>query len=320
MSLTRRSALLSMLATGVLALVGCAASNSQQGTDGAPAEGNNGTNTTPTPTGPADPLPAGIVNAIIIGTDSRNKDFSGNTDAIMVAQISADRKTMTLVSIARDTYLNDNKANAAYPAGGIDLLKKTVSDALGGIDIHLTAHTNFTGFISITRWVEGITVFNKHKNTTVVQSTGREVVFEEGEILLENTDALIYARERKALPNGDLDRAERHRALISGLLKGLQKWNEKSPTTFSKLASNLADQCQISGIEKERVPDLVTPLMQIDTKNINSLMLPLTGFGNVGGQSVNMVDDAKAAELGEALKQGDVAGYIEKYGTEYAVG
>ena len=168
--------------------------------------------------------------------------------------------------------------------------------------------------------MEGITVFNKHKNTTVVQSTGREVVFEEGEILLENTDALIYARERKALPNGDLDRAERHRALIVGLLKGLQKWNEKSPTTFSKLAKNLADQCQISGIEKERVPDLVTPLMNIQTDKINSLMLPLTGFGNVGGQSVNLVDEAKAAELGEALKQGDVSGYIEKYGTEYAVG
>ncbi|WP_066078114.1 LCP family protein [Pseudoclavibacter albus] len=320
MSLTRRSALLSLLATGVLALVGCASGNTQQSSDGSPAEGNSGANATPTPTGPADPLPTGIVNAIIIGTDSRNKDFSGNTDAIMVAQISADRKTMTLVSIARDTYLNGNKANAAYPAGGIDLLKKTVSDALGGIDIHLTAHTNFTGFVSITRWMEGITVFNKHKNTTVVQSTGREVVFEEGEILLENTDALIYARERKALPNGDLDRAERHRALITGLLKGLQKWNEKSPTTFSKLAKNLADQCQISGLDKAQVPDLVTPLMQIDTENINSLMLPLSGFGNVGGQSVNMVDEARAAELGEALKQGDVSSYIEKYGTEYAVG
>ena len=33
-----------------------------------------------------------------------------------------------------------------------------------------------------------------------------------------------------------------------------------------------------------------------------------------------MVDEARAAELGEALKQGDVSSYIEKYGTEYAVG
>ncbi|MBN6777573.1 LCP family protein [Pseudoclavibacter alba] len=216
MLLSRRNALVSILATGVLALVGCASGGNQQnGTPSTPANASAGADASPTPTGPADPLPAGIVNAI------------------MLAQISEDRTTVTLVSIARDTYLNGNKANAAYPAGGIELLKKTVSDALGGIDIHLTAHTNFTGLISITRWMEGITVFNKHKNTTVVQSTGREVVFEEGEILLENTDALIYARERKALPNGDLDRAERHRALIVGLLKGLQKWNEKSPTTFS---------------------------------------------------------------------------------------
>lgn len=239
----------------------------------------------------------------------------------MLAQISADRSTMTLVSIARDTLLGGSKANAAYPAGGIELLKKTVSDAFGGgIDIRLTAHTNFNGFISITRWMEGITVRDKHKNTSVVQSTGREVVFEEGDILLENTDALIYARERKALTNGDLDRAERHRAIIIGLIKGLQAWNQKSPTTFAKLTKNLVDQCQISGIEKEKAPDLVTPLMKIKADAINSLMLPLTEFGNVNGQSVNLVDEARAKELGDALKQGDVSGYIAKYGTEYAVG
>lgn len=319
MSLSRRSALASVFASGLLTLVGCAPKNETNG-GGASSSPSPSNTPTPTRTEPADPLPSGIVNAIVIGTDARGKsDYGGNTDALMVAQISADRKSLTLVSIARDTYLRGNKANAAYPAGGLQLLKDTVSEAFGGLEIHLTAHTNFNGFINITRWLKGITVRNKHANTSLVLSTGREVVFEEGEITLENTDALIYARERKALPNGDLDRAERHRALIAGMIKGLQGWNTKSPRTFAKLAKNVTDQCQISGIDKSQTPDLVTPLMQIQADKINSLMLPLSGFGEVNGQSVNLVDEPKAAELGEALKQGDVSGYIKKYGTEYAV-
>lgn len=325
MSLSRRAALISAFATSLFGLVGCA--NDQQTPSPSDSETPDPTrtpDTTPTPTNTADaadPLPEGIVNAIVIGTDSRDKtSYGGNTDAIMLAQISADRSELTLVSIARDTYLRGNKANSAYPAGGIELLKSTVSEAFGGIDIHLTAHTNFNGFINITRWMEGITVFNRHANTSLVISTGREVVFDEGEITLENTDALIYARERKALPNGDLDRAERHRALITGLIKGLQKWNKRSPRTFATLANHLVDQCQISGIEKKDVPELVNPLMKIETDKINSLMLPLSGFGMVNGQSVNMVDETKANALGEALRTGDVQSYIDKYGTEYTVG
>ena len=322
MVITRRSALASAAVAGALGLIGCAPEAKPDGgaTSAAPVESAT-PSPTPTPTAPADPLPEGIVNAIVIGTDAREKtDFGGNTDVLMLAQISADRSKLTLVSIARDTYLGGSKANAAYPGGGMSRLKQVVSDAFGGLDIHLTAHTNFNGFISITRALKGIRVFNRHANTTTVISTGREVVFPEGEILLENTDALIYARERKSLPQGDLDRAERHRALMTGMIKGLQAWYGATPNTFTKLVQGIAGMCYYSGVEKEQIPDLVTPLMKIDANSITSLMLPLSGFDTVGGQSVNIVDTAKAAELGEALRNGDVAPYVQKYGTDYTPG
>lgn len=322
MSITRRRAL-EVLALGVLSLTGCA---EQQVVDSTPSQAptkdaTHPVKTTPTQTSPADPLPSGVVNALIIGTDSREKtDFGGNTDVLMLAQISADRKRLTLVSIARDTYIDGHKANAYYPAGGMDLLRSKVSAVFGGIDIHVTAHTNFNGFINITRALKGIWVRNKHANSTTVLSTGRVVDFPEGDIKLENTDALIYARERKALPQGDLDRAERHRALIIGISKGLQAWHRNSPGSFRKLAQTLAAQCQFNGIEKDRVPDLITPLMQVDADNVTSLMLPLSGFDMVDGQSVNVIDEPQLQALVEGLKNGDVRDYVAQFGTDYTPG
>ena len=46
-------------------------------------------------------------------------------------------------------------------------------------------------------------------------------------------------------------------------------------------------------------------------------MVPITGFGNMGGQSVNLVDTAQTAALGEALRADTMDSYVEQYGTDY---
>lgn len=322
MTLTRRSALAAAIA-GSFGLAGCTATDSTPTeTSAAPPSTSVPPSPTPTPTPTstlaADPLPTGIVNALVFGTDSREKaSFAGNADAVLLAQLSADRTRLTLVSIARDTYIRGAKINAAYPAGGLDLLTSSVSSVFGDLPIHLTAHTNFEGLISITRWMKGITVFNQHASNVTVQSTGRVVDFPAGEITLESTDGLIYSRQRYGLPQGDLDRAERHRAVITGLIKGLQLVQKTTPNLFADLAMNLANRCMISGIELADVPALVTPLTAIQPDKITSLMLPLAGFDTIGGQSVNMVHEGRAADLAAALKSGDIDAYVAKHGTNY---
>ncbi len=272
-----------------------------------------------------DVLPAGAVNALVFGTDSRTSGaMTGNTDAIVVAQLSADRTKLTLVSIARDSYVRigntQGKINAAFSAGGTDRLKATVSELLGGIDFHLTAQTNFNGFISITRWLKGIVVVNRHASSVRVRSTGRLVTFPRGELTLTNTDALIYARQRKSLPLGDLDRAERHRALIVGMLRGLQTTARVAPATFPALAKNLVGNCLISGpVTAENVADLRDTLLRLDTARVVSLLVPIERFATVGGASVDIVDAARTGELGAALRAGDLAAYVAKYGTDYGL-
>ncbi len=228
---------------------------------------------------------------------------------------------MTFVSVARDTYVpvgsGWDKINAAFEYGGEPMLTQTVSNLFGGIDIPITAQVNFGGFIAITRWLKGITVDNVHASSTTVLSTGRVLEFPEGEITLENSDALIYARQRKGLPNGDLDRTERHRALLTGITKGLQKL-AKTPETFNEIGVELFKSAKVTGpITEADVPDLINPLMEIDASRIVSLMVPIRWFDMVNGKSVNRMDEAQMAELIDALNAGPDAidTYVDTYGT-----
>jgi len=47
-------------------------------------------------------------------------------------------------------------------------------------------------------------------------------------------------------------------------------------------------------------------------------MVPVKGFGMVGGASVDIVNTSRTAELAAALARGDLAPYIAKYGTSNA--
>lgn len=328
MHLGRRSLLISIGVTLAGWLAGCSKPHPNETPLVSPNSPRSSPRATPTPTPTpvvVDPLPEGVVNALVFGTDAREKEsLMGNADAILVAQISADRKKLTLVSIARDSYVaignGHDKINAAFPMGGTNHLVETVSNLFGGLPIHFAAEANFNGFINITRWLGGIRVFNKHASSTTVISTGRLVEFADGEIFLENTDGLIYARQRKELPLGDLDRAERHRALIAGMLKGLQAMLSNR-ANFSNIASKIFENTKVTGpLEAAKVPDLAAPLAEIDTDAITSLMVPISRFDTINGASVNIINDAKMEELAAAMRDGEVDDYVAKYGTDYTPG
>jgi len=148
------------------------------------------------------------------------------------------------------------------------------------------------------------------------------VTFEEGPVWLENTDGLIYVRERKRLPLGDLDRTERQRAALIGMLERIKERLTENPEDFPELVANLYGNVKVTGFTDElELADAVAlaPLLQeIDAEDVTSLMAPITGFGNVNGASVNVVDTAQMAALGEALRSSTLDEYVAEYGTDYA--
>jgi polyisoprenyl-teichoic acid--peptidoglycan teichoic acid transferase len=280
---------------------------------------------TPTPTGPVDPLPDGAVTALLLGTDSRTPgSMTGNADAIMLAQISADRETLSLVSITRDSWVSipgrgSGKINAAFAHGGTELMRDTVSQLFGGLEIDYVVQADFEGFIALTRALDGFDAANQHPTRVTVNSTGRVVDFSADPVHLSGTDGLIYVRQRKGLPAGDLDRSERQRAAVTGMLERIDEIaSSGDPEALMTLFGHFAGRLKITGdLSIDDMIALAAMSQQLERDDVVSLMAPITGFGNQGGQSVNVVDAAQTAALGEALQAGDIRPYVDAYGTDY---
>lgn len=311
-----------------LAITGCGPQEQPQPTPTAVAPAPTPTPTatpTPTPTAAADPLPDGAVTALLLGTDSRTPgSMTGQADAIMLAQISADRETLSLISITRDSWLplagglGSGKINAAFARGGTSVMVETVSSMFGGLEIDYVVQADFEGFIALTRALDGFDVENQHPTQVTVNSTGRVVDFTADPVHLSGTDGLIYVRQRKGLPQGDLDRTERQRAAVIGMLERIDEIATANPADLMTVFSHFAERLKITGdLSIDDMVALAALSQNLERDDVVSLMAPITGFGTQNGQSVNTVDQAQTDALGDALLLGDIQPYVQQYGTGY---
>ncbi|GAA4719490.1 hypothetical protein GCM10023216_05150 [Isoptericola chiayiensis] len=316
---------------GVLLLAGCsptpepeAAPTTTVSESAEPAEKQAVPSPSPSPEA-SDPLGEGARNVMLIGTDSRDDaSLSGNADTMMLMHVPADRSALYLVSFTRDMWVDipgigEGKMNSAFARGGTQTLMDTAAELLGGgIEFDYAMQSNFNGFINLTRALEGFEVDNKHHSTVEVISTGRVVDFPEGRITLENTDGLIYVRERKRLPLGDLDRTERQRAAVIGMMDRIAEQAD-DPVFLAELVGLLYNNVKVTGdLDVEDFVDLVPLAGELTRDDVVSLMVPITGFGTVNGASVNLVDEAQTAALGEAIRTDTMDDYVAEYGTDYA--
>ena len=106
-----------------------------------------------------------VINVLLVGFDSREGSYSGNTDVMMVASLNKKTKQIKLVSFLRDTYCYIEtekgsyytKLNAAYSLGGIECLEKTIENNYK-IEIDNYVLVNFESFKAIIDAMGGVTV------------------------------------------------------------------------------------------------------------------------------------------------------------------
>ncbi len=135
---------------------------------------------------------------------------------------------------------------------------------------------------------------------------------------LSGTDGLIYVRQRKGLPAGDLDRAERQRAAVIGMLERIDELATSDPAALPGLFGHFAGRLKITGeMSIDDMIALASLSQQLERDDVVSLMAPIDGYGNQGGQSVNIVSPAQTAALGDALRAGDIQPYVDEFGTGY---
>lgn len=260
----------------------------------------------------------GNTTIALFGLDNRQTgNYSrGNSDVIMLLNINNDTKKIQAVSVYRDTYLNIqgdqnsfHKANAAYAYGGaeqaISMLNKsldididnyvtfdfkTVADAidvLGGVDINIESKEELGYLNMYIDHTNGILKTNaKH-----VTSTGKQT--------LSGVQAVAYGRIRYT-SGSDFKRAERHRIVLSQLMKKAKKANISE---LNKIMDVVFPQVE-TDLSKSKIMDMVEVMIGYDLKDSRGFPFEKASInmhGNIGWVDVPCDLETNVKELHEYL-------------------
>lgn len=262
---------------------------------------------------PVKPADSRAMNYVLMGSDSRETGNAqaGRSDALMVLHLAADRHSAYLISFPRDMYVpipgyGKNKINAAFSYGGPQLAVATLEQLLGTRMDHV-ALLDFDGMIGLTEDLGGVTVVNKHA------SSSRGYDFPAGPITVRGEQALVYVRERYALPRGDLDRAERQRQVVQAILaKGLSPEVVSSPEQFTGFVTGLARYITVDSSLSDGEIRRTALSLRLTASDLSLLQAPISGFGMAGSQSIDVVDQSRLRELATALHDDTMATYVPR--------
>lgn len=162
---------------------------------------------------------------LLVGISERKAlNDGGRSDTIMLGLINPEEESVQVISIPRDSYVDipghgPNKINAAYPLGGMDLLKETVQEWLE-IDILAYVSINFQGFVELVNLANGIEVYVPRNMKYTDPEDGTRIDLNKGEQVLNGEDALDFVRFRKSDDgdhDSDYDRMKRQQEAIEAL-------------------------------------------------------------------------------------------------------
>ena len=170
-----------------------------------------------------------VLNLLLIGQDRRPGEGRARSDSMMIMTINKTDKTIKLTSLMRDLYVqipgySDNRINAAYAFGGMELLDATIKQNFD-INIDGNIEVDFSGFQKVIDTIGGIELDIHEDEIKVLNDYVREldkmsgesenanIVTQAGVQHLNGLQALAYSRIRY-VGNGDFGRTERQRKVL----------------------------------------------------------------------------------------------------------
>lgn len=277
------------------------------------------------------------VTFLVLGSDSRvdTSDPSQwevgaqRTDTIMLVQVAGDRHSVNIMSIPRDSWVtipanqvidheSRAKINAAYSWGGPTLLIQTVENNTG-IHIDHFAVTNFESFKKLTDDLGGveITLTQPLDLRGIQDAATSDNILEPGTHTLTGEQALIYARERYTLPNGDFDRIKRQQNWMRAILKATISENTlTSPSKLANLVSTIKDTVSTDqALTASAITSLAISLKDVRTDDVNFFQAPVTGTSmSEDGQSIVLLDIPMLTEVAQAFQNDTLTDYVKKNG------
>ncbi|MFC4619499.1 LCP family protein [Camelliibacillus cellulosilyticus] len=250
----------------------------------------------------------GKVNILLVGDDHRKGEKRSNSDSMMIVQYDPDTKAAKVVSLMRDMYVsipgyNDSKLNAAYRIGGPELLRKTIKENFG-VDVQYYVAIDFKGFERVidTLAPDGIKI-----NVEKAMSKNIGVSLEPGWQNLNGKQLLGYARFRHDAES-DFGRVRRQQQVIKAVTNKIVSANGimKAP----KLLGTIQPYVR-TNIDKLDGLALMKDLLFFDTKNIETLTLPVKGSwtnGRINRDQIGLIlriDKKANSEAVQSFLNGD---------------
>lgn len=240
-----------------------------------------------------------VITFALFGTDSRDTDdmSAGRSDTIIIASVNTKFKTIKLISIPRDTYVEvpgygKTKINHAYAYGGEALAIKTINQNFG-LNITEYATIDFSGLIHIINDLGGITMnitkdemeyINSH-SSEAYKITGRtyKKLTSYGNVTLSGEQALTHSRNRTV--GNDFTRAGRQREVLEAIMSklasmGVSKILDMSDSFLQEVKTNINVMDYVG-----QLTDILMSSSQY-MKNITSIQIPSTDYGSgeyIGG-------------------------------------
>ena len=189
---------------------------------------------------------------LLMGIDSTaevlSKNAVANGDTLILITFNPKTLNATMLSIPRDSYVpiacwaNKAENKITHAAGyGNDCMINTIQNYFG-IKIDYYAKINFKGLVKLVNAVGGVEVDVPSRLCTDDSSRYAQICIEPGRQVLNGEQALVFARNRKQLVNGDFGRAEHQQEIIMALINKMKTITKVSQfTTILDTVSNSLD-------------------------------------------------------------------------------
>lgn len=233
---------------------------------------------------------------LLMGIDSTDEVLEQNAiangDTLILITFNPKTLNATMFSIPRDSYVPiacwsgkpENKITHAA-AYGNDCMINTIQDYFD-VNIDYYAKINFKGLVKLVDAVGGVEVDVPKVLCTDDSSRGDEVCIQPGHQTLNGEQALVYARNRKQLANGDFGRAEHQQEIIMALINKIKTINDVS--TFMDILNTVSNSMDTNLTTKQILSfynvgkDILKKSVSTDSSNlINVQRLYLQGTGQM---------------------------------------
>jgi LCP family protein required for cell wall assembly len=237
------------------------------------------------------------LNVLILGYQADE----ATTDTIILAHLDVGRRTATLVSIPRDTWVSVSgqgpmKINAAYAFGGAHATAKVTSKLMGGVPIDAIVALQPEGAAAIVDAMGGLDV-NVDERMDYDDNNGElHIHLSKGEQHLTGAQVAGYVRFRHDATS-DFGRVKRQQQILKLMMNQLSE-----PQNWTKLPHILAlGHKQIkTTLSTQQLASLLTIYRNVPDVNVRSFTLP-SKAGWVGDASVVFADQRWAKLIGTLL-------------------